>query len=330
MSADRTPAVALPPLGYGAAALGNLYRPISDAEATALVDAAWDAGTRYFDVAPHYGLGLAERRLGQALATRPRAEYLLSTKVGRLLEPSPATAGQRDSDFFVPADRRRVWDASEAGVRRSLAESSERTGIERFDVAFLHDPEEYVAEGEALDAVVVEGLEGLARLRAEGAVGAIGVGTKSVDALLAAVRTGLPDVVMLAGRYTLLEQPAAAELLPACLAAGVRVVAVGVFNSGALAEDVPRGDLPYEYGAMPPEVLERVQRLADLCRRHGTSLPTAALHFPLRHPAVASVVVGADTPAQVRQNVARSAEEVPESLWEELAALQGADGGTGA
>jgi D-threo-aldose 1-dehydrogenase len=312
---------AIPTLGYGAAALGNLYREIDDDEAGTIVDAAWAAGIRAFDVAPHYGLGLAERRLGRALSTRPRDEYLLSTKVGRLLEPSPATAHLRDDGFLVPADVRRVWDASEAGVRRSLAESCGRLGVDRVDIAYLHDPEENVPPGSTVDAVLAEGLGALARLRAEGVVAAVGVGSKSTATLLAAVETGLTDVIMVAGRYTLLEQPAAEELLPACLAHGVRVVAVGVFNSGALAEEVPRPDLPYEYGAMPPAVHERLTRLAELCRAHGTTLPTAALQFPLHHPAVAGVVFGADSAEQVRQNADRFAEVLPAGLWSDVAAL---------
>lgn len=314
----------LPTLGYGAASLGNLYRQLDEDEADELVDAAWTAGIRGFDVAPHYGLGLAERRLGRALSGRPRGDYVLSTKVGRLLEPSPATAHLRDDGFLVPADVRRVWDCSEPGARRSVASSCERMGVDRVDVAYLHDPEEHVAPGGSLEAVLAEGLTALARLRDEGVVTAVGVGSKSTAALLTAVRTGLTDIVMLAGRYTLLEQPAAVELLPACLARGVRVVAVGVFNSGALAEDVPRPDLPYEYGTMPPGVLERLSQLAEVCHRRGVSLPTAAIQFPLQHPAVAGVVFGADSAAQVRQNAARFVEVVPDALWAEIAALDSA------
>ena len=316
---------AIPALGYGAAALGNLYRAIGDDEARALVDAAWAVGIRHFDVAPHYGLGLAESRLGQALATRPRSEYLLSTKVGRLLEPSPETAHQLDDSFVVPAGLRRVWDTSEAGLRRSLAASRERIGIDRVDIAYLHDPEENVPAGGTLEGVLAEALPALARLREEGVVSAVGVGSKSTEALLAAVRTGLMDVAMVAGRYTLLEQPAAAELLPACLDLGVRVVAVGVYNSGALSQDVPRPDLPYEYGPMPPAVLDRIRRLANVCHRHGTTLPTAALQFPLRHPAVAGIVIGAQSADQVRQNADRYAAAVPEVLWAELAEAFGPD-----
>ncbi len=320
-STDRPVRVTIPSLGYGAAALGNLYRTMDDAEAGEVVDAAWAAGVRAFDVAPHYGLGLAERRLGRALATRPRDAYVLSTKVGRLLEPSPETAHLRDDGFLVPADVRRVWDSSEAGIRHSLADSCERMGVEHVDVAYLHDPEENVAPGRALDDVLAEGLAALARLREEGVVGAVGVGSKSTETLLAAVETGLTDVIMLAGRYTLLEQPAAAALLPACLDRGVRVVAVGVFNSGALAHDVPRPDLPYEYGAMPPAVFERLTRLAETCRAHGTDLPTAAIHFPLRHPAVAGIVLGADSAEQVRENADRFAAVVPDALWAAVEAL---------
>ncbi len=317
--------LAFPALGYGAAALGNLYQAIGDDEARALVDAAWEVGIRHFDVAPHYGLGLAESRLGEALATRPRSEYLLSTKVGRLLEPSPETAHQRDDSFVVPANLRRVWDTSEAGLRRSLAASRERMGIEGVDIAYLHDPEENVPAGGSLEGVLAEALPTLARLREEGVVSAVGVGSKSTKALLAAVRTGLMDVIMVAGRYTLLEQPAAAELLPACLDHGVRVVAVGVYNSGALSQDVPRPDLPYEYGPMPPAVLDRISRLADVCHRHGTTLPTAALQFPLRHPAVAGIVIGAQSADQIVQNADRYAAAVPEALWAELAEAFGAD-----
>jgi D-threo-aldose 1-dehydrogenase len=307
-------ALGLPALGFGAAALGNLFTELSDETARATVDAAWDAGIRAFDVAPHYGLGLAERRLGSALADRPRDEMLVSTKVGRLLRPSPETAHLQDDGFAVPADVRRVWDASEHGIRASLDESLQRMGLDRVDLLFLHDPEDYDQAGS-----LATGLPALAKLRDEGLVRGIGVGTKSLDTLRAAVRTGLIDVVMLAGRYTLLEQPALAELLPECLEAGVEVVAVGVYNSGALSSASPSRDLPYEYGAMPDEVHTRILRLAQVCRDHGVELPTAALHYPLRHPAVTSVMIGARTPEQIDENVRRFSAEVPEALWTDLA-----------
>ncbi|MGI8458557.1 MAG: aldo/keto reductase [Propionibacteriaceae bacterium] len=319
-SSPLPPRIELPDFGYGAAALGNLFRVVDDVTAACVVEAAWDAGVRHFDVAPHYGLGLAERRLGAALAGRPRETYVLSTKVGRLLRPSPETAAELDTAnaFHVPADQKRVWDDSADGLRRSLAESLERLGTDRIDVAYLHDPEEHVPDGTTLSATLAASLPRLAALRDEGLVRAVGVGSKSVATLLTAVRSGQLDVIMLSGRYTLLEQPARAELLPACLEHGVAVVAVSVYNSGALSEPDPHADLPYDYGAMPPQVLDRVTRLAAVCREHGTDLPTAALHFPLRHPAVTSVVVGAHSPAQLLENVDRFARPVPAEVWDAL------------
>ena len=311
-----TSRLGLPAFGYGAAALGNLFSPLDDETAAATVDAAWNAGIRHFDVAPHYGLGLAERRIGAALAQRPRGEYVLSTKVGRLLRPSPETAGQLDDmGFAVPADVRRVWGLSEAGLRASLAESLERMGVAHVDVLYLHDPEEAVRPGRSIDDVLAEALPALARMRDEGLVRAVGVGSKSVDALAAAVRSQYIDVVMVAGRYTLLEQPAAVDLLPQCLAHGVEVVAVGVYNSGALAQARPQPDLFYEYGPMPDDVYRQVLRLAEECEREGSDLPTAAVHFPLRHPAVSSVLVGARTPEQLLENVARFDRQVPDDVW---------------
>ena len=298
-------------LGLGAANVGNLYRAISDDDARAVLEAAWERGIRHYDTAPHYGLGLSERRLGAFLATKPREEYVISTKVGRLLRPSPETAGRLDDEnqFAVPASLRRVWDFSAGGIRASLEESLERLGLERVDVVYLHDPDEH-----DLAADLATGIPAVAALRDEGLVGAVGIGSKSAEALTAAVRTGGLDLAMVAGRYTLLEQ--ADELVAACRAAGVGIVAAAVFNSGLLA--TPHLGGRYEYGAVPAEVLERARRIADVCERHGVTLPEAALQFPLREPAVRSVVVGAASPEQVRENVRRMQVEIPEALWDEL------------
>lgn len=306
-------------LGFGGANLGNLYRAMSDAHAHAVLDAAWTAGIRHFDTAPHYGLGLSERRLGTFLAGRPRDEYLLSTKVGRLLRPTPDRAGETDeaAGYAVPAAFERVWDSSTAGIRRSLAESLQRLGLDRVDVLYLHDPDE---SGLPLHRAVGEGMEALAELRADGLVGAVGVGSKSTAALLAAARTGLADQLMVAGRYTLLEQPAADELLPECRERGVGVVIAGVYNSGLLATATPAPDAHYEYGAVPPDVLDRVRRLYAVCARHGVPVPVAALQFPLREPAVRAIVLGGSSPEQVRESVARLRIPVPPALWDELAA----------
>jgi D-threo-aldose 1-dehydrogenase len=313
---DRVPP--LGKLGFGGANLGNLFTEMSDEQAHAVLQAAWDAGIRYFDTAPHYGLGLAERRLGAFLATKPRDEFVVSTKVGRRLEPSPETSDEWDEEggFVVPADVRRVWDASADGVRRSLDESLERLGLDRVDVLFLHDPDEYPD----MEASVASAVPALVALREEGLVRAVGIGSKSVAAHLAGVRAGDLDLLMVAGRYTLLEQPAAPELIPECRERGIGIAVAGAFNSGLLATSTPGPGARYEYGDAPAEVVEKAQRLAMVCGKHGVELPAAALQFPLREPVVRSVVLGATEPAHIEQNVARIGEPIPEALWEQLAA----------
>ena len=307
--------LALGPLGHGAANVGNLYRAMTDEEAWAVLDAAWEAGIRYFDTAPHYGLGLSERRLGAFLATKPREEFVVSTKAGRLLRPSPDTADRLDdaNQFAVPAALRREWDFSAGGIRASLEESLERLGLPDVDVLYLHDPDEHDLAADLATAVPA-----LAALRDEGLVAAVGIGSKSIEALLEAVLTETLDLAMVAGRYTLLEQPALDAVIPACRSTGVRIVAAAVFNSGLLSTPRPGGR--YEYGDVPPALLARARRIADVCDRHGVALPEAALQFPLREPVVASVVVGAATPDQVRENAGRMEAARPEALWEELAA----------
>jgi D-threo-aldose 1-dehydrogenase len=310
--------VSIPRLGYGAANVGNLFRPLTDDEAWAVLEAAWDAGIRHYDTAPHYGLGLSERRLGAFLATKPRDEYFLSTKVGRLLRPNPDhEPGGLDTanDFHVPDDLRRVWDFSDAGIRASLAESRERLGIERIDLLYLHDPERH-----DLDLALAEALPALERLRADGEVARIGVGSMVSDALAAAVRSADLDLVMVAGRYTLLEQPAAAEVLPACREQGTGIVAASVFNSGLLAQAEPSRGGRYEYGQLPDELWDRLVRIHAVCADHGVPLPAAAVQFPLQSDVVRSVVVGGSRPAQITQNAEYAALDIPPSLWQTLAA----------
>lgn len=314
---SRSDPLTMPALGYGAANVGNLFRELSDDEALAVLNGAWDSGIRYFDTAPHYGLGLSERRLGAFLQTKPRDEYVLSTKVGRLLRPNPGHDGGLDTanDFHVPDDLQRVWDFSADGIRASLDESRERLGIERIDLVYLHDPERH-----DLDLAVAEALPALEQLRADGEVAAIGIGSMVSDALATAVRAADLDLVMVAGRYTLLEQPAAAEVLPACRERGTGIVAASVFNSGLLASSEPRRDGRYEYGELPDELWDRVVRIARICTAHDVPLPAAAVQFPLRSDLVRSVVVGGSRPAQLRQNAQFAAVDIPEALWEELAA----------
>ena len=300
--------------GLGAAPLGNLFQEIDDAEATAIVDGVWDSGIRVFDTAPHYGLGLSEQRLGAALAHRPRDEFVLSTKVGRLLEPDPSGAGRLDDEgFVVEATTRRRWDFSADGARRSLESSLERLGMDRVDIVHLHDPEGRVDE--AIDGA----LPALVALRDAGVISAVGVGSKDPATLTRIIETGMVDVAMVAGRYTLLEQPAAVDVLPAALAHGVAVIAVGVYNSGLLATPHPDPAAPYEYGTAPEAVYRRAVRLADACAARGVPLPVAALHFPLRHPAVVNVTVGLGKASHVAQTAGYMNEPPTEDFWRGLA-----------
>lgn len=304
--------VAVTELSFGAASLGNLYRETSEEEAHGAVDAAWDLGIRYFDTAPHYGLGLSERRLGAALGQRPRTDYVLSTKVGRLIRPNPHPTAVDNEGFVVPGDSHRVWDFTADGVRRSIQESLERLGVDYIDIAYAHDPDQYstVAAWDALEA--------LAELRAEGTIRAIGVGTNSAEQVRALCQTGLPDVMMLAGRYTLLDQIGLDSALEPAHAAGVAVVAVGVFNSGILSTPRPDATAKFDYDEVPPATLERARHIAGICRSHDVDLPAAAIAFPLMHPAVVSVALGMRTAAQVRENVTRFQKSLPTEVWIEL------------
>ncbi|MFG2456217.1 aldo/keto reductase [Streptomyces sp. NPDC048523] len=297
-------------LGFGAGAIGNLFTEVSDEQAHEAVTAAWQSGIRYFDTAPHYGLGLAERRLGEALSAFPRSEYTLSTKVGRRLEPSADGGDDLADGFAVPATHRRVWDFSADGVRRTLEASLERLGLDRVDVVYLHDPDDRA------DEAFREGYPALEKLRSEGVVGAIGAGMNQAGMLTRFVRETDVDVVLCAGRYTLLDQSALTELLPAAVERGVSVVIGGAFNSGLLAD--PRPGATYDYAQAPGDLLERALRMREVAERHGISLRAAALAFCAAHPAVASVLVGARSAAEVRDAADRFATPVPPDFWQEL------------
>lgn len=300
-------------LSLGCAQLGNLYRAIPDEQAQATVDAAWDAGIRYFDTAPHYGLGLSERRLGAALASRPRQEYVLSTKVGRLLEPlSGPVRGTDTEGFAVPAAFRRVWDFSRDGVLRSVEESLGRLGLDRVDIVYLHDPDDHYRE--ALN----HAYPALEELRSQGLVAAIGAGMNQSAMLADFARDTDMDLLMLAGRYTLLEQPALDDLLPVCEGRGIGIVAAGVFNSGLTARPAPAGDARYNYAQAPPELVRRASRIAAVCEQQASSLPAAALAFPLGHPAIVSICVGAHAPEQVKRNAGLHRTPPPARLWARL------------
>ncbi|MFJ8927259.1 aldo/keto reductase [Streptomyces sp. NPDC102364] len=299
-------------LGFGGAGIGNLYTPVRDEEAYLALDAAWDAGLRYFDTAPHYGLGLSERRIGEFLRTRPTGSYTLSTKVGRLLERSPngeAVGDDSAHGFAVPATARRVWDFSASGVRRSIEESLGRLGLDRIDVAYIHDPDDHAKEafGEAYPE--------LERLRGEGLIGAIGAGMNQSAMLSRFVRETDVDVVLCAGRYSLLDQRALKLLLPTAAERGVSVVVGGVFNSGLLAD--PKQGGTFDYTLASPQLLHRARRFKDLAERHGTTLRAAALAFPFGHPGVTSVLVGTRSAAEVADTAQQFTTPVPAAFWQE-------------
>jgi D-threo-aldose 1-dehydrogenase len=295
-------------LGLGLAPLGGLYSAVGDAAAAATVERAWEHGIRYFDTAPLYGSGLSERRAGRVLAHKPRAEFVLSTKVGRRLQ---STVGDADQEIWAEASPESpVWDFSAEGTRQSLAESLDRLGLDRVDLLHIHDPDEHYA------AAVAGALPELVRLRAEGRIGAVSVGMNQAPMLADFVRTGDVDCVLLAGRYTLLDQSGLAELLPLCVDRGVSVIVGGVYNSGVLAD--PRPGATFDYRPAPAAVVARAQAIEAVCRRHGVPLRAAALQFPRAHPAVATVVVGARSPAEVDDMVAMSSVDVPSGLWHDL------------
>jgi D-threo-aldose 1-dehydrogenase len=305
--------LSLTEIGFGAAQLGNANRAISDEEALSAVDAAWDAGIRYFDTAPHYGLGLSERRLGDALRSRDREAYVLSTKVGRLLEPHPAGAGTMDDDgFAVEALTKRVWDFSRDGVLRSIEESLDRLGLDRIDIAYLHDPDDH------WQAASTTGISALIELRDQGVIRAIGAGMNQAAMLAEFIRRCDVDVMMVAGRYTLLDQSAADELLPLAEERHVALVAAAVYNSGLLSTDRPVHGGRFDYREADEQTLARAGQLADLCDLNGVTLPAAAIAFPLRRPQIASVVVGMRSPAQVSSTLERYQTHIPPTLWQQL------------
>lgn len=300
-------------LGFGGASAGNLYTETTGEEVTAAVDCAWAGGIRYFDTAPHYGLGLSEHRLGSALRDRPREVFVISTKVGRLLEPNPRPEGSdlATGGFAVPDTLRRRFDFGAAAVRRSLEGSLDRLGLDRVDLVYVHDPDDHVDE--AIGGAIPE----LIRMRDEGLVSAVGVGMNQWQAPLRMVRETGIDLVMLAGRWTLLDR-SGQPLLDECAARGVAVVAAAPFNSGLLARAWPGDGAYFDYGPAAPPVLARARALASICQRHGVSLPDAALQFPLRHPAVLSVVSGMRNGEEVASALARFATVVPDDAWTEL------------
>ncbi|WP_230196622.1 aldo/keto reductase [Streptomyces coriariae] len=302
--------VPVSPLAFGAAVIGNLFTEVGEEQAHEAVAAAWQQGIRYFDTAPHYGLGLSERRLGAALREHPRSRYTVSTKVGRRLEATDGGGDDLADGFAVPATHRRVWDFSADGVRRTLEASLQRLGLDRVDVVYLHDPDDHAEQA------FREGYPALEKLRAEGVVGAIGAGMNQAEMLTRFVRDTDVDVVLCAGRYTLLDQRAGVELLPAAVERGVSVVVGGAFNSGLLAD--PRPGATFDYAQASAGLLDRALRMKETADRHGITLRAAALAFCAAPPAVASVLVGTRSAAEVRDCAEQFTTQVPAAFWQEL------------
>jgi D-threo-aldose 1-dehydrogenase len=299
-------------LGIGCAPIGGLYRPVGDEQAIATADRAWERGLRLFDTAPLYGYGLSERRVGTALAKRPRSEFVLATKVGRLLEPG----GADTQDIWPEATLTGVaprFDFSYDAVRTSLEASLERLGLDRVDVLHIHDPDDH------FDQALAGTYRALVDLRKAGVIGAISAGMNQSAMPARFVReAGEPgfDCFMLAGRYTLLDQSGLDDLLPLCAERGIGVMAAGVYNSGLLGNPSPRSH--YDYATPPEPLLERALAIKDLCERHGVPLRAAAIQFPLGHPAVSTVVIGARSPEQLDDNVDMFHHPVPAQLWDDL------------
>jgi D-threo-aldose 1-dehydrogenase len=300
--------------GLGGAPLGNLGSVVADEDALGAITTAWDVGVRFFDTAPHYGLGLSERRFGSGLSGKPRDEFAISTKVGRLLLPNGESSKMDDEGFAVPANVRRVLDYSRDGVLRSLESSLQRLQLDRVDIVFVHDPDDYYRE--ALDGA----FPALHDLRTQGVIRGFGAGMNQSKMLADFIRHTDLDVVLLAGRYTLYEQGALDDLLPLCVERGVSVVAGGVFNSGLLANDRPSESATYNYAPASRQVLDRVERIAAVCERHGVSLPAAAVQFVLAHPAIVTACLGARTAAEVRRNATLFTATIPPALWRDLKA----------
>jgi D-threo-aldose 1-dehydrogenase len=311
-------------LGFGGAPLGNLYTAISDEQAAATLDAAWESGIRIFDTAPLYGFGLSEERFGRSLSGRPRKEFLISTKIGRLLEDcAPADVPQYN--FYDTPNRTFRYDYSYDAVMRSHEASLKRLRQDRIDILLVHDVDVFThGSQEASDARVRElfdggGYRALEELRAGGTVKAIGAGLNEWQACETLLRRGDFDCFLLAGRYTLLEQEALDSFLPLCVERDVGIILGGPFNSGILATG-PIPDARYNYAPAPPDILARVSRIEAVCLAHGVKLIEAALHFVLGHPAVKTVIPGANSVKQVNDNLLLLKARVPPALWSDLKA----------
>jgi D-threo-aldose 1-dehydrogenase len=299
-------------LSLGTAAFGGLYKSVTDQACIDTVHTAIEAGINYIDTAPHYGKGTSERRIGAAIAGMDRSSIVISTKIGRLLVPS-----SNDIDeFFLDADNtvERKFDFSATGVRASLEGSLEKLGIDSVDILYIHDPDDNP------DEAIMEAYPELERMRSEGIIRAIGIGMNQCETPTRVIRETDIDMVLIAGRYSLLDQRAADELLPIALERNVDIIAAGVFNSGILANPVKGAT--YDYFPASDELLARAVRIREVLDGHGVSLTAAAMQFPLQHPAVKSVLVGCRSVEEVESNIAEFDKAIPNKVWEDLVSVQ--------
>jgi D-threo-aldose 1-dehydrogenase len=296
--------------GLGTAPLGGLFEAVDEATGVGVIERAWEAGIRLFDTAPLYGHGLAEMRLGKVLKQKPRDEFTLASKVGRLLRADALPEPGQSWRGTPPVNP--VFDFSYDGVMRSFEESLGRLGLDRIDILHIHDPDNHY------DAALAGAYRALDRLRADGVIGAVSAGMNQAEMLTRLAREGDFDCFLLAGRYTLLDQVALKDLLPECIKRGIAIIAGGVYNSGILAD--PKPGAHYNYQTAPAELLERARQIRDVCARHGVPLKAAATQFPLGHPAVTCVVVGCRNAAQLDESLEMFEFEIPPKLWRDLKA----------
>ncbi|WP_282607081.1 aldo/keto reductase [Pelagibius sp. Alg239-R121] len=321
LKTTRTKALRLSQMGFGGAPLGNMHRALSEEEAQATLRAAIDAGVTYFDTAPLYGHGLSEMRFGEALRSLPRDSYQLSTKIGRYLEA--CEPGQEDAGIFVDVPHNRpVYDYTYDGVMRSYEESLKRMGLDAIDILYIHDVDIWThgskeASDRRIDEVMSGGYKAMEALRASGDVAAIGAGVNEWEVCQRLTELGNFDCFLLAGRYTLLEQEALDSFLPICEERNIGIVLGGPYNSGILATGAIEGAI-YNYHPAPPEILQQVAAIGRVCDAHSVSMASAALQFPLAHPAVVSIIPGAMSPDEVKRNMATLEAEIPQAFWADL------------
>lgn len=310
-------------LGLGGAPMGGFRASITDAEAVGLTDVAYELGVRYFDTSPFYGYGRSELRMGAGLREKPRDDYVLSTKIGRIMhamkpgEKPPADFRENGLPGFAP-----VFDYTYDGVMRSLEHSYFRLGISRIDIALVHDVDFWTIKDRAIldqrfKTVMDSGFRALDELRKAGVVSAIGVGINESDTSLRFIQAGDFDCMLLAGRYTLLEQGALEAFLPECVKRGVSVILGGPYNSGILTGGV-KADTTHDYVQAPAPLIEKARKIEAVCKRYGVELGAAAMQFPLFHPALCAVIPGALAASEVKQNVERLSVKIPTELWSEL------------